>query len=363
MKTRILLAEDNPTDIDLCLEYLESYKDEFAITVVGKVTEILEISADNTDMILLDLNLLDSMGLETFEKVFPYFRQVPIVILTGNTDLDVAKEAVNLGAQDFLSKNDINEYVLIRSIYFALERANHKQIEQKYEVLKQRTKRMNSISKLTAGFANSFHNNITVILGYIELLQESIDSETETKYLDQIQQASEFSLKLIDQLIAFSNTDIQNMNTIDPNELINENIDALRIKTEGHLESSFSSVGKINCNEKQIEQMLVIHVDHMYQNGDKSTVFIKTENTGKDELREELGMRKGASTICIKVYINQEVEMADSTFDPFDDHNKMISQRGLDLAIAYTIAQTNNAEITFTGDNEISGFNCYFPQI
>ena len=69
-----------------------------------------------TGLVLLDLSLPDSMGLETFSRVYAHSPMVPIIVLTGNDDQTVALSAVKGGAQDYLVKGRLDRELLLRSI-------------------------------------------------------------------------------------------------------------------------------------------------------------------------------------------------------------------------------------------------------
>lgn len=122
--TRLLLVEDNPGDAQLIQTYLaEVAYEEFQITVVGELQEaILELLDGEPDIVLLDLGLPDSKGLETLQEFVQHCPHAPIVVLTGGEEAELGRQSIKHGAQDFLSKGDINPAQLIRTIYFALER-------------------------------------------------------------------------------------------------------------------------------------------------------------------------------------------------------------------------------------------------
>jgi DNA-binding response OmpR family regulator len=74
------------------------------------------------DVVLLDLNLPDSMGLETFYKMHSLFPDVPILILTGLIDENLSWHALNEGAMDYLVKGEYDEIVLVETILETLKR-------------------------------------------------------------------------------------------------------------------------------------------------------------------------------------------------------------------------------------------------
>ncbi|MGE5681355.1 MAG: response regulator [Bacillota bacterium] len=74
------------------------------------------------DVILLDLTLPDSCGLDTVEKLLSEIKDIPVVIMTGLEDEELGMKAVRLGAQDYLIKLQIDGKTLVRSIVYAMAR-------------------------------------------------------------------------------------------------------------------------------------------------------------------------------------------------------------------------------------------------
>jgi two-component system, cell cycle sensor histidine kinase and response regulator CckA len=121
---RVLLVEDNPGDADLIVEMLprEGSK-RFEADIVARLAEAVErINATRFDIILLDLGLPDSDGLATLRSMQRQAPQFPIIVLTGNSDEQVALTAIQEGAQDYLVKGQTDENLLVRSIKYAIER-------------------------------------------------------------------------------------------------------------------------------------------------------------------------------------------------------------------------------------------------
>ena len=122
--TKILLIEDNPADVRLMQEILaEVNESSFDLECVDRLSTGLErLARGGIDVILLDLGLPDSYGLETFDKVHAQEPQIPIVIVTVLDDETFAISAVNKGAQDYLAKGDVDGKLLSRVIRYAIER-------------------------------------------------------------------------------------------------------------------------------------------------------------------------------------------------------------------------------------------------
>lgn len=123
-EVHVLLVEDSPGDRRLICEMLgEATGARFCVTTVGRVSEGIErLSEGGIDVILLDLTLPDSQGMETFARVHARAPSVPVVVLTGLDDETLAVEAVRKGAQDYLVKGQVDGQLLARSIHYAIER-------------------------------------------------------------------------------------------------------------------------------------------------------------------------------------------------------------------------------------------------
>jgi len=120
----VLLIEDNPGDARLIREMLAEEPDApFEISCVDRLAHGLEfLTAQGAGVILLDLSLPDSHGLETFSKVYAHSPRVPIIVLTGNDDDAVALSAVQTGAQDYLVKGRLDRQLLLRTMRYSIER-------------------------------------------------------------------------------------------------------------------------------------------------------------------------------------------------------------------------------------------------
>jgi len=121
---RILLVEDNPAEARLFQEMLkDTGKEQLELTAVKRLRQALQQLEDEAfDVLLLDLTLPDSQGLESLEPLMQQAPGLPIVVLTNTNDAELAVEAVRRGAQDYLVKRQISPEVLVRSLRYAIER-------------------------------------------------------------------------------------------------------------------------------------------------------------------------------------------------------------------------------------------------
>ena len=133
----ILLVEDNPGDACLIREYLAE-KGILALQIahvdtLAKAQE--QLTGSNFDVVLLDLNLPDSKGLDGFEVIHAMIPSLPIVILSGVEDEALAIQAVHKGAQDYLVKGEVNGQFLLRCMRYALERQHIRDEIEKERIL------------------------------------------------------------------------------------------------------------------------------------------------------------------------------------------------------------------------------------
>ncbi|MDH3744707.1 MAG: EAL domain-containing protein [Acidobacteriota bacterium] len=124
-KIRILLVEDNSADAHLVERYLRDSPggEDFELHRADRVGAAREwLSSSVPDVVLLDLSLPDSDGLETVMGVLDGANGAPVVVMTGQDDDELALEAVRLGAQDYLIKDHVTAPALTRSIHYSIER-------------------------------------------------------------------------------------------------------------------------------------------------------------------------------------------------------------------------------------------------
>jgi len=122
---RILLVEDNPGDARLIRELLvdEIGRAGFDMQVTESLEDALAtLGVALPDVVFLDLSLPDSFGLETLYRLQSRAPTLPVIVLTGNEDQQLALSAVKAGAQDYLVKNDLSGRLLVKTMKYAQER-------------------------------------------------------------------------------------------------------------------------------------------------------------------------------------------------------------------------------------------------
>jgi PAS domain S-box-containing protein len=127
-QVRALLIEDDPDDILLLKDALSDVGvGRIKLDCVDRLSRgLIQLGGHVYDVILLDLNLPDSRGLDTLNTMVRSFPRLPVVVLSGLADDTITLEAVRRGAQDYLVKGEISGPLVMRVIHYAIER---KQVE------------------------------------------------------------------------------------------------------------------------------------------------------------------------------------------------------------------------------------------
>jgi signal transduction histidine kinase len=157
---RVLLIEDNMADAALVTELLREHSpDEFELTHCSSLQAAHRyLDTASADCALVDLSLPDSAGLEGVDQLHERHRMLPLVVLTGNPDDQLALRAVYRGAQDYLVKRAADAGQIARAIRYAVER---KRAEHELEEAKDR---------FFAAVSHDLRTPLACIIGYLEEL-------------------------------------------------------------------------------------------------------------------------------------------------------------------------------------------------
>ncbi|TXT34693.1 MAG: putative signal transduction histidine kinase [Chitinophagaceae bacterium] len=211
----ILVVEDNPADL-FVLEGL-LWKTRLHIHKIFKADSYAHaaelLATVQPHLIFLDLSLLDSTGLASFSHINQIAPSVPIIVLTGLSDMDMALETMANGAQDYLVKGEFDEKLLSKSIQYSIERKKnleniinaHIAMEQKLEearIIKQKEIAEAVIvaqEKERHDISRELHDNVnqqlTVAMMYIASAEKKQEGGSEI-----LKQSASFILNAIEEI-------------------------------------------------------------------------------------------------------------------------------------------------------------------
>ena len=247
---RVLLVEDNPADIDLIREALVDGALDPAfdgpalgLEQVDRLSAAFErLATGEIDVVLLDLTLPDSHGIDTFVRLERSAPRTPIVVLSGLDDEAMAIRAVREGAQDYLVKGQVDGKTLTRSIHYAVERKHAE--DERARLARASAEAEASLrarDETLASISHDLRTPLTSIRGLAQLMQRRLargammSSEELTERLGRIEEQTALMARMIDDLL-----DVARIEAGRPLDLRRESCDlvALAQKTAADVQRS-----------------------------------------------------------------------------------------------------------------------------
>lgn len=285
----ILLVEDNLTDQEIVKEMLIGTQlFHYNLEVCERINHAIEcVAQQKPDIILLDLSLPDGSGLQTLEKLQEQDLSIPIVILTGLDDPDVGLEAINKGAEDYLSKQEINnEHLLAKTISFAIER--HKLRRELFLAMNHLQKYNDKLKDYSYVVTHDLKSPLTNLRSLVDMYQQSDDTSFRRKIMGKIG----VSVNRLDDMIrSFSNVFLAEKDlskepeTIDIHRAVSEveeQLAELIRSTNARISTNFSSAGTVSFVPvlfKSILQNLITNSIKYSDEHREPRISITTEDT------------------------------------------------------------------------------------
>jgi signal transduction histidine kinase len=181
--TRVLLIEDNPGDADLIRLRLVEAGSPVNVSCVDRLSDgLASLTEQRPSVVLLDLNLPDSQGADTFRKVLEQAPDVPVVILSGQDDEALALKALHQGAQDYLVKGAMTRGELDRAMRHAVERqALLRSLEMS------RKQQLEFKNQFLSHVSHELRTPLTCIYQYVTILLDGLAGEVSAEQKDHLQ--------------------------------------------------------------------------------------------------------------------------------------------------------------------------------
>jgi signal transduction histidine kinase len=326
-QVRVLLIEDDPVYVRFLQETFREIRDNpFHLLYADRLSSALEmLKKEKVDVVLLDLMLPDSGMLETLRQVVRPFPHLPIVVLTTLQDEQTGISAVQMGAQDYLYKGDLSSALLSRSLRYARER---KQVEESLKQANRNLHLMNSITR------HDILNQLTVIIGYLNLMEEDKSCLTCRGYLHKMVKASESIQRQIEFTREYQSIGARSIEWQDVRETINRSF--------GQYPADLGQIS-LFLDEEDVE----IDADPMLE----KVFYNLLDNT----------LRHGGLVTCIRVSWHEEEEGMVLIWEdngvgiPYPEKKKIFrlgygANTGLGLFLIRSILGITNIEIRESGE-------------
>lgn len=224
----ILIVDDEPFDVEESTRALSnSSRNQFRIESTGTLQETLQrICEESFDILLLDLGLPESNGLETLQRVRAVSKEIPIIVLSGVDDEETALAALDCGAQDYFLKGTVTSDALVRSIRYSIHRhqvcaeneklvqelqSNEVVLTKNQHMLKSKNQRLEALCETAHKFVDNvsheFRTPLTVIREYASLMVDGIGGpiqDEQRRMLDIIGDRTNDLANMVDDMLDIS---------------------------------------------------------------------------------------------------------------------------------------------------------------
>ncbi|MFH1093535.1 MAG: ATP-binding protein [Candidatus Omnitrophota bacterium] len=397
----VLLIEDEPEVAALMSAMLKKARNiQCEVVIAGQLTSGIDLLNEKKfNVILLDLSLPDSSGLETLRGVYSRAAGTPIIVLTGLDDEEIATQAVREGAQDYIVKGSTDVNGMVRSVIYAIERKRseealrraHDELEEKVkertaelrrineclrkEIEERREKeeevriansrlkeaqaqliqaaKMEVVGGLASGVAHEVKNPLAIILQGVEYLERKIprDDKSIVTTIGFIRNAVERADSIVRGLMDFSSIKELNISKQQISPIIEKALMLLKhqfakyhIKVDKQIPENLPDIAMDRNKIEQVLLNLLMNAADAMPKGGTLTIKIYTKDNAQDGLALILEILDTGTGI--------EDDAMDHIFDPFFTTKRTKGGTGLGLSIVRSILKTHKAGIKITNRPE-----------
>ena len=371
---RVFFLEDNPDDIELELYELERTGYRVEYDTARNRREFLEkLPSLHADILLADYSLPDITGFEAIMMITQQEIDLPVILLTGEGNEQVAVDSLQLGAVDYIIKRNMSGLSarVSRALEIWADRKAKKRAESEEIRLQQlvfEKQKMEAIGRLSGGIAHDFNNILTGIMGYSEMSLEDLPVGSDLyKRIETIVSLSRKGAELVNQLLVFSKKIKMEMKEMDFNSFLSETILFVKRIVQETIEIRLDLQKgplKVKCDTGQFTQVIMNLIVNARDAMDgKGLITIRTK---KSFLPDAAGSACAQTPyLCFSVTdTGKGIDGSDikNIFDAFFTTKAMERGTGIGLSIVRSIVKSHGGEIrVFSEKGHGTTFRIYLP--
>jgi signal transduction histidine kinase len=367
-RVKVLLIEDNPGDTRLIREMLaEARGAAFDVECADRLSTGLDrLAAGDIAVVLLDLSLPDSLGLDTFTKAHAQEPHVAIIVLTSLDDEALAVEAVRGGAQDYLVKGQVDGDLLARAMRYAMERKRgEERLEELYERERELRQELETEvgrrADFTRALVHELKTPLTAVLASSDLLITELKEEPWLSLARNINRGASNLNSRIDELLDLARGEIGMLHptfqSVDPAHLLQDIVTDMAPLASSHGQSLVLdlplSLPTIRADAGRLRQVVLNLLGNAIN---------FTSEGGKITLRT----REEATTLVVEVedtgpgIAEKEQEHLFERYYRLQTDRERLSGLGLGLALSKMLVELHGGQIwvkSQKGKGSIFGFS------
>ena len=364
-KYNILLVEDNNPDVVLFKEILaDTIYSTHRLSSVRKLQDAYKIiSKENIDIIVLDLNLPDSRGLGTFEKIADYATDVPVIIYTVTDDESVALDAIRKGAEDYLIKGrNLDTVQVEKSLKKAVESNKNRQLMHKTMLsLKLTNEHLDHFAQVASHDLNAPVINLEELLKMVDFKQPTELNhallQKMDKSLTQLRKTLNAIFKVLDYNVISDEPAVVNKLETVTQKVIASNKEIID-KKNAQVNYQFIKANEVKFPSKHLFDV----INQLVTNS------LKFHIKGKDPIINISSSSQNEDYICVRVEDNgigfNDKRQSERIFNMFSQPHRNIDTKGVGLYITRTLMEKQNGYVNAKSRKDVPGsiFELYFSK-
>jgi len=375
---RIIIVDDDQMILE-SLKALLRHKGYDIITTGSAREALMSINKNIFDLAILDVMMPEMTGFELLDSLDRANLNTMFMIMTGDTSMDYAIEAIRKMANDYIRKPFEPDELLMR-VEMVLKQKQVRDERKKVEVEKKslekqllHSQKMETIGTLAGGIAHDFNNMLGIIIGSTELALEMIQANDPVgKYLNKILTASGRAEEMVKRLLSFSRLADSEKKPVNFLSVIDESLKLLRSSLPTNVEIRRDLQEKecsIMANSTQLNQVIINLCNNAAHAMDKSggVLELKLDNVMLDEDQASYGNLAPGKYVKLTVTDNGhgiDSQIIDRIFDPYFTTKEPGKGTGMGLAMVHGIVKNHGGNISVESEaGKGTAFEILFPVI